>query len=77
MWQEERRKPYYRFQTDEREINSKMKRRQKFELVGWGINCKLWIYLVQFKRPDIAKKVLKSIVGNKVNFDSKGEIFYS
>lgn len=75
-WQEERGKPYYRFQTDEIEIKNKMKRRQKFELVSWGVNCKLWIYQVSFSRPDVAKKAFETLVGKKPIFDSKQEIFY-
>ena len=77
MWQEERGKPFYRFQTDEIEIKNKMKRRNKFELVGWGVNCKLWIYWVTFSRPDVAKKAFETVTGKKANFDSKQEIFYS
>ena len=76
MWQEERGKPYYRFQTDDKDIADKMKRRQKFVLVGWGYNCALWIYQVQFKRPTIAKKAFETLTGKKSNFDSKKEIFY-
>jgi len=75
MWQEERGKPYYRFQTDEREINNKMKRRNKFELVGWGVNCNLWIYQVQFKRPDIAKKTFKALTGKMAILDKKKDVF--
>jgi len=63
MWQEERGKKYYRFQTDEREIANKMKRRNKFELVGWGDNCELWIFQSIFSRPDIARNAFKSITG--------------
>lgn len=77
MWQEERGKPYYRFQTDDKDISDKMKRRNKFELVGWSVNCELWIYQVSFSRCDIAKKVFETLIGKKSNFDSKAEIFYS
>ena len=77
MWKEERGKPYYRFQTDEVEIRDKMKRRQKFNLVGWGINCSLWVYVATFNRPDIAKKAFKTLTGKKSNFDSEEGIFYS
>ncbi len=77
MWQEQRGKPYYRFQTDDKDIADKMKRRNKFVLIGWGVNCELWIYQVSFSRPDIAKKVFETLIGKKSNFDSKAEIFYS
>ena len=77
MWKEEKGKPYFRFQTDEIEIRNKMKRRNKFVLVGWGVSCELWIYQVSFSRTDIAKKAFETLVGKKSNFDSKAEIFYS
>jgi len=77
MWQEERRKPYYRFQTDDKDIADKMKRRNKFTLTACGVNCKLWIYQVTFSRPDIAKKAFETVTGKKANFDSKQEMYYS
>ena len=77
MWKEERGKPYYRFQTDDKEISNKMKRREKFKLISWGVNCQHWIYLAEFSRPDIAKKVFKTIAGGKIDFDIREEIFYS
>ena len=77
MWQEEKGKPYYRFQTDEKEISDKMKRRNKFELSAWGVNCSLWIYTVEFPRPIRAKEALKSLTNKSVKFDENKEIYYS
>jgi hypothetical protein len=53
-----------------------LKRREKFKLVGWGVNCPLWIFQAQFKRPDIAKKAFESLAGSKAIFDSKEDLFY-
>jgi hypothetical protein len=77
MWQEERGKKYYRFQTDEIDIANRMKRRKKFILVGWGDNCELWIFQAIFSRPDIARNAFKSIMGGRIEFDDKKEIFFS
>ena len=77
MWQEERGKKYYRFQTDEKDVAQKMRRRNKFELIGWGVNCELWIFQSTFSRPDIARKAFKSIAGRKAEFDDRKEIFIS
>ncbi len=74
---DKRGKPVYRFQTDEIEINKKMKRRNKFTLIGWGVNCNLWIYQVSFSRPIRAKAALKSLTNKSVNFDKNKEIYYS
>jgi len=77
MWQEERGKPFYRFQTKNREAANKMKRRNKFKLVAWGVNCDWWIFLKTFNRPDIARKTLKTLAGNVVKFDKKDDVYYA
>ncbi|MCK5590726.1 MAG: hypothetical protein KAI72_02100 [Candidatus Pacebacteria bacterium] len=75
MWQEQKGRPYYRFQTDDKDIADKMKRRNKFALIGWGVNCDLWIYQVSFSRPDIAKKVFKTLTGKVAILDKKKDVF--
>ena len=77
MWQEERGKPFYRFQTKNREAANKMKRRNKFELSSLGLNCNWWVFVATFNRPDIAKKTLKTLAGNVVKFDKKDDVFYA
>ena len=77
MWQEERGKPYYRFQTTNRKAAEKMKRREKFKLVGKAVNFELWVFRAFFERMDIAKKALKTLSGGKVEFVRDEEIFYS
>lgn len=77
MWQEGRGEKYYRFQTDGKEIAEKMRRRQKFILVGEGVNCDLWIFQATFTRPDIARKAFKSLTKGEIKFDDHEEIFFS
>lgn len=77
MWQENRGEHYYRFQTDNKIIAARMKRRNKFWLTATGINCELWIYQAIFSRPDIARKALKTLAGNTVKYDKKEDIFYA
>jgi hypothetical protein len=74
FWQEERGKNYYRLQTDDIEISEKLKRRNGFRLIGQSMNAeKVWLYICQFARPDIALKVLKSISKSKIEkIDSEG-----
>lgn len=76
FWKEERGRPYYRFQTSDVLVRDKMKRRKKIRLVGWGMNCSLWIFIAEFSRPDIAKNAFKTITGEKIHFDDREEIFY-
>lgn len=77
MWQEERGKPYYRFQTKNREVANRMKRRNKFKQVGWGVNCDWWIYQAVFGKPETARKALKALAGNDVKFNKNEDIFYA
>lgn len=77
MWREEKGKPFYRFQTDEKEISDKMKRRQKFILSASGYNTPLWVFQTTFNRADIAKKVLKTLTGGKIEFDASEDIYLS
>ena len=76
LWQEERGKNFYRVQTDEKKIANKLKRRNKFRLCAIGWNTTLWIFSCEFKRPDIAKKTLKSITGKNAKIDSEGVFSY-
>ena len=77
LWQEQRGKPFYRFQTDDYKIAAKMKGRKKFTLAGRGMNCPLWIFIAEFSRSDIARKALKSLTGNSVKIDQKENILFS
>jgi hypothetical protein len=78
MWQEEPRKPHYRFQTDDRDIyEKKIKRRKKFHLSSLGLNCDLWVFTTQFNKLDTARKVLKTLTGKPLKFDENKDIYYS
>lgn len=76
LWQEERGKPFYRVQTDSKEICDKLKRRKGFCLTMIPVNVNLWVFVCKFSRPDIAKKTLKSITGKNPKIDSEGVLEY-
>ena len=76
LWQEERGKKFYKIQTDDREAANKMKRRKGFSLSAFAINDNLWAFNCEFKRPDIARKTLKSITGKNGKMDSEGMFVY-
>lgn len=77
LWQEERGQKFYRVQTDEKEIADKLKRRKGYKLSAYSLKGHpLWIFTCRFTRPDIAKKVLKSATGEKLNIDSEGLISF-
>lgn len=77
MWQLMRGEKYYWFQTKDRAIYNKMKKRKKFRLVSWGMNCDWWTFEAEFTRPDIARNALKTLAGNPVKYDKKDDIFYA
>jgi len=77
MWQLEKKRPEYRFQTDEKAIANQLKRRQGFKLVGNGLNCLLWIFQTSISRPDNARRMFKHISGGIINYNSKEEVFYN
>lgn len=77
LWQEEKGKQYYRFQTDDSLVAEKMRRRKRFVLAGRGINCRFWIYQVTLNRLRDAKKVLGVLSHKEVNYDASNEVYYA
>lgn len=77
MWQLIRGEEYFWFQTKDRSIYKKMKKRKKFRLISTGVNCDWWIFEAIFTRPDIARNALKTLAGNPVKYDKKDDIFYA
>ena len=76
LWQEERGQKYYRVQTDEKSIADKLTRRKGFRLTAKALNTNLWIFICEFSRPDIAKKIVQSVTDKKPKINSEGVIFY-
>lgn len=72
LWQEERGKPFYRFQTNESEVARKMKRAQSYHEIGFIDNPKQWIFQRKFNRPDLAKRTLRTLSGKKIEQEEKG-----
>jgi len=60
LWQEEYGLPYYRVKTTDRNIYEKLNSAKGFRLNAWATNADFWIFVCEFKRPDIARKVLAS-----------------
>jgi len=77
MWQEERGKSYYRFQTDEPSVAAKMKRRKTFRQCSWGINCKHWIFVTTYSSPQKARKALAILTGCPVQKDSEDGLYFA
>lgn len=76
MWQEEKGKPYYRFQTDDKKLADKMKRRNKFKLTADISNPEGWVFLTEISKPFIAKKMFKALSGESAILNKKDDIYY-
>ena len=77
FWKELRGEPFYRFQTEDKKISEKMRRRNKFSIISWGLNCNFWIYHASFSRSDIAIKAFQTLTGEKAIFNSADDVYYS
>lgn len=68
-WQEQRRKPYWRIQTNAPTVARKLRRRTTFKLVCCGINTTLWIFRGKYSTPQKANLSLQRLTGQKVKKD--------
>jgi hypothetical protein len=59
IWQEERGKPTFRFQTEDEGVHVFLSRQKDFKLVGWGVNLNLWIHLGKFNSLRQAQRILR------------------
>ena len=69
-WQEQRRKPYWRIQTDDPTVARKLRRRTTFKLVCTWINQVQWIFRGKYSTPQKAKLSLQRLTGQKVEKDA-------
>jgi len=77
MWQEERGVMIFRFQTDEKSVADKMKRRKNFKCVGIGLNCPLWIFVATFYSPQKSKNALNVLTGRIAHKNEAEGVFYA
>ncbi len=67
----------YRFQTNNPEINRRMKRRKDFTLSSYGMNIKMWVYRTKKYSLKDAKKTLKRITRQNIDFDPLHDMYFS
>lgn len=70
LWQEQRRKPYYRIQTTDPDVAKKLRRRTTFKLVCIWINQVQWMFRGTYSTPYKAKISLQRLTGQKVKKDA-------
>lgn len=69
-WQELRRKPYWRIQTDDPAVVRKLRRRTTFKLVCCGLNTALLIFRGTYSTPYKAKISIQRLTGQKAKKDA-------
>jgi hypothetical protein len=74
LWQETKRFPVYRIQTNDHRVARKLKKRKNTKLVFYGINVPLWIFQITYSCPRLAILGLGNITGQCVQETAdKGE----
>ena len=66
LWQETKRFPVYRIQTNDHRVARKLKKRKNTKLVLNGINIPLWVFQITYSSPRLAILGLGNITGEDV-----------
>ena len=77
LWQEQPRGKWWRIQTRDPKIITKLNRRKNVTLCGWGINDPLRVYRIKFKSTRNARKSLARLTGQKVYKSASDDLYYS
>ena len=75
VWQEERGKPVFRFQTQDKDVHLYLSRKEGFKLVGWGFNIDLWIYRAKYQSLRIKSSNFYFLFGIEKELDTDFFVF--
>ena len=77
LWQETKRFPVYRIQTNDHRVARKLKKRKNTKLVLNGINIPLWVFQITYSSPRLAILGLGNITGEDVRETADTGVFVS
>jgi len=77
MWQEQKRVPIYRFQTNDHKIARKLKKRPNAKLCVFGINAPFWVFIIRYSSPSRAILGLGNLTGEEVENLPEYDVFVS
>jgi len=77
LWQETKRIPVYRIQTNDHRVARKLKKRKNTKLVMYGVNAPIWIFQIRYSSPRLAILRLGNITGEDVRETADTGIFVS
>ena len=66
LWQETKRIPVYRIQTNDHKVARKLKKRKNAKLVMYGVNSPVWVFQIKYSSPRLALLGLGNITGEDV-----------
>ncbi|OVE75998.1 hypothetical protein BVX97_02655 [bacterium E08(2017)] len=75
MWKEYQDDNWWRIQTDQQPIHRKLSRRRESELVGYGMNCTLWIYRLRIASHANAKRTFCRLTGLKPELNELKDVY--
>ncbi|MBT3947787.1 MAG: hypothetical protein HN999_00420 [Candidatus Marinimicrobia bacterium] len=77
LWQETKRIPVYRIQTNDHKVARKLKKREKAKLVMYGVNAPIWSFQIKYSSPRLALLGLGNITGEDVRETADTGVFVS
>ena len=77
LWRELPSDNYWRIQTTDPNVKSKLRRRNSPTIVGEGTNHPMVIYKLQYYSPQKAKQSFERLTGQKIKKDPVEGVFYA
>jgi len=74
LWQEQKRHPFYRIQTNDPAVARKLRRRSTAVLSALGLNRQIWQFVLSYKSPKIAKISFRRIVDRRFEKDAENDV---
>ena len=66
---------YYMIQTDNTNLKRLLRNRKSTRISAFGVNCPLVVYMIKYKRCDVARRSFKYLTGHKPIYNREMDIF--
>jgi len=77
LWQETKRIPIYRIQTNDHRVARKFKKLKNTKLIMYGVNSPIWVFQIKHSSPRLALLGLSNITGEDVRETADTGVFVS
>jgi len=65
----------YMIQTDNKNLKRLLRNRKSTWISAYGVNCPLVVFMIKYKRCDVARKAFKYFTGYKPIYNKEKNIF--